>query len=115
MRIFSVCDERREEILQRRAACVAKIARQRDQLEAEFTRLRAPLRTFEIGLQVGAGLRRHATIISMVVVPLLALAGRRIAGGAGALMRLARKATRWWSLWKVGSSVVAGWGRSSRR
>jgi hypothetical protein len=115
VRILSVSDEHQEHILRRRAACVAKIARQRDQLEAEFMRLRAPLRTFEIGMQVGSGLRRHATVISMVLLPLLGLAGRRLASGAGALLRLGRKAPRWWSFWKVGSAVVAGWGKGRRR
>jgi len=115
VRILSVCDEQQKDILRRRAACVAKIARQRDQLEAEFARLRMPLRTFEIGMQVGSGLRRHATVISMVVLPLLALAGRRLASGAGALFRLTRKAARWWSFWRAGSAVVAGWGKGRRR
>lgn len=109
MRILNVYDERQQSILRRRAACVAKIARQRDQLEAEFERLRVPLQTFEIGLQVGAGLRQHATAITMIAVPLLALAGRRLAGGAGAIVRLARKAARWWSLWKVGATLASGW------
>ena len=115
MRILSVSDDHRESILRRRAACVAKIARQRDQLAVELTRLRGPLRTFEIGMQVGSGLRRHATVISMVALPILAFAGRRLTRGAGALMRLGRKATRWWSFWKVGSAVIAGWGRGRRR
>jgi hypothetical protein len=106
---LNVYDERQEAILRRRAACVAKIARQRNQLEAEFERLRVPLRTFEVGLQIGAGLRRHATAISMVAVPLLAVAGRRLAGGAGAIVRLARKAARWWSMWKVGATLASGW------
>lgn len=86
-----------------------KIARQRDRLEAEFGRLRVPLQTFELGLQLGAGLSRHATVISMVALPLVALAGRRLAGGARALVRLARKAARWWSVWKVGTTLASGW------
>jgi hypothetical protein len=106
---LNVYDERQEAILRRRAACVAKIARQRDQLEAEFERLRVPLQTFEVGLQIGVSLRRHATAITMIAVPLLALAGRRLAGGAGAIVRLARKAGRWWSVWKVGAALTSGW------
>jgi hypothetical protein len=106
---LNVYDERQEAILRRRAACAVKIARQRDQLEAEFERLRVPLRTFEVGLRIGAGLRRHATAITMVAVPLLALMGRRLAGGAGVIVRLARKAARWWPMWKVGVTLASRW------
>ena len=117
MRILNVYGERQEEILRRRVACVGKIARQRDRLGAELERWHAPLHTFEMGLQVGAGLRKHATLISMVVMPLVALAGRRLAGSTGTLIRLARKAARWWSLWKAGTTVATGWqkGRFRRR
>lgn len=116
MRILNVCDERQEAIFRRRAACVAKIAEQRDHIAVEFERLRVPLRTFEAGLRVGAVLRRNAGVISMLGVPLLALAGRRLAGGASALIRMGKKGARWWSLWKVGKSLTAAiWTRRQRR
>ena len=107
--MFNVYDDRRSVIAARRAACVARIARQRDQVEEEFGRLRAPLRAVDAAVRLASRVREHSGVISMVAVPLLLLARRRLARGTVETARVAPKLARWWTLWKFGAGLVSGW------
>ena len=65
------------------------------------------MHVFDAAQSAGALLREHGPAIAMVLAPVLYLARRPLIGGVGLAARLAKKATRWWSLWKLGSKVVS--------
>lgn len=54
----------------------------------------------------GTGMLEHAPIIAMALAPVLFFLRRPLIGGIGSAVRLARKAARWWTLWKVGSKML---------
>lgn len=107
MGILNVCDERLADLELRKRALVSRIALQRIELQAGVERLRRPLHAFDTARAAGARLREHGPAIAMAVAPLLFLLRRPLFGGAGFAVRMVQRATRWWTLWKLGSKLFS--------
>ena len=107
MQILNVCGEQLADLELRKRALSSRIALQRLALEADFQRLRKPLRVFDAAKSFGAKVREHGPAIAMVLGPLLFLLRRPLFGGVGFAAGLVRKATRWWSLWKLGTRLFS--------
>jgi hypothetical protein len=104
---LNVCDERLAELELRKRMISSRIAVQRLQLEAGAQCLRRPFQAFDKAKSAGARLLEHGPAIALVAAPLLFLLRRPLMGGVGAAAALAKKATRWWTLWKLGSKVFS--------
>jgi hypothetical protein len=115
VRILNICDERFDELARRKKAISYRIAVQRAELEHEFGRLRRPLHAIDKARAAGAKLAEHGPAIAMMLAPVLFLFRRPLLGGVGFAARMARKATRWWTLWKLGSKMMSGMPGFSRR
>ena len=107
MRILNVCDERLAELELRKRILAGRIATQRLELEAACEGLRRPFDTFDRAKAAGKRVLEHGPAIALVLAPLLFLMRRPLIGGVGLAASLAKKATRWWSLWKLGSKIFS--------
>jgi hypothetical protein len=105
--ILNVCDERLAELTLRKRMLSSRIAAQRMELEEGFQCLRRPLHVLDKAKEVGARLREHGPAIAMALAPVLFLLRRPLGSGVGLAAGLVKKATRWWSLWKLGSKVFS--------
>jgi hypothetical protein len=104
---LNVCDERLAELELRKRMLSSRIAAQRLELEAGCEALRRPFELVDRAKAAGARVLEHGPAIALVLAPLLYLLRRPLIGGVGLAATLARKATRWWTLWKLGSKVFA--------
>jgi hypothetical protein len=104
---LNVCDERLAELELRKRMLAGRIAVQRLELEAACQGLRRPFAAFDRAKAAGARLLEHGPAIALMLAPLLYLLRRPLIGGVGFAATLARKATRWWTLWKLGSKIFA--------
>jgi hypothetical protein len=105
--ILNVCDEELADLQARKRLLSRRIAAQRNELSHGLEGLRRPLHAFDTAREVGARLREHGPAIAMVLAPLLFLLRRPLAGGVGIATRLIQRATRWWTLWKLGSKLFS--------
>ena len=107
MPILNVCDERLAELTLRKRVLSTRIAAQRLELEAACQGLRRPFEAFDRARAAGARMLEHGPAIALVLAPLLFLLRRPLIGGAGFAATLVKKATRWWTLWKLGSKIFS--------
>mgnify|MGYP003575600506 CR=1 FL=1 len=107
MRILNVCDERLTELGLQKRLLSGRIAAQRAELDVAMQCLRRPLHAFDKAIEVGGRLREHAPAIAVILAPVLFLLRRPLASGVGLAAGLVKRATRWWTLWKVGSKVFS--------
>ena len=107
MRILNISDERIAELELRKRLLSGRIAAQRAELDAASQCLRQPLRVLDKAKEAGAYLREHGPAIAMMLAPVLFLLRRPLTGGVGLAASLMKKATRWWTLWKLGSKVFS--------
>jgi hypothetical protein len=105
--ILNVCDERLAELALRKRMLSSRIALQRLELEGGLQGLRRPFEVFDRAKAAGARLLEHGPAIALVLAPLLFLLRRPLIGGVGVVASLAKKATRWWTLWKLGSKMFS--------
>jgi hypothetical protein len=105
---LNICDERLGELARRKRALSYRIAVQRGELELELERWRKPLQALDRARSAGARLMEHGPALAVVLAPLAFLLRRPLFGGIGLAVRAARKAARWWALWKMGSRMMAG-------
>jgi hypothetical protein len=113
--IFSICDEQLGELARRKKAISYRIAVQRAQLGEEMQRLRGPLESLDRAREAAARVIANLPVIVMVLAPVFLLLRRPLIGGIGGAVRLARKAARWWTLWKLGSRMISHVPGFSRR
>jgi hypothetical protein len=107
VRIFNVCDERLAELELRKRMLRGRITAERLELEAGCQVLRRPFAAFDRARAAGARMLEHGPAIALALAPLLYLLRRPLIGGVGVAATLAKKATRWWTLWKLGSKVFS--------
>jgi hypothetical protein len=107
VRILNVCDERLGELALRKRMLSSRIAVQRAELEMGLQGLRRPFQAFDRAKAAGARALEHGPAIALILAPLLFLLRRPLIGGVGFAATLVKKATRWWTLWKLGSKIFA--------
>jgi hypothetical protein len=112
---LNVCDERLADLEVRKRLLSGRIAAQREELSHGLQRLRRPLHVFDTARAAGAQLREHGPAIAMVLAPVLFLLRRPLMGATGFAARLAQRATRWWTLWKLGSKMFSAMPDLNRR
>lgn len=115
MRILNISDERIAELELRKRLLSGRIAAQRAELDAAAQCLRQPLHVVDKAKEAGAYLREHGPAIAMILAPVLFLLRRPLSSGAGMAAGLVKKATRWWTLWKVGSKVFSAMPHTRQR
>jgi hypothetical protein len=107
VRILNISDERIAELELRKRMLSGRIAAQRSELALSFECLRRPLHALDKVKEVGGRLREHGPAIALTLAPVLFLLRRPLVSGVGLAADLAKKAARWWTLWKFGSKVVS--------
>ena len=107
MRILNISDERLAELALRKRMLSSRIATQRLELEVACQGLRRPFEAFDRAKAAGARMLEHGPAIALVLAPLLFLLRRPLLGGVGFATALVKKATRWWTLWKLGSKIFS--------
>ena len=107
MRILNICDERLAELMLRKRMLSSQIAVERLELEGNLQVLRRPFAAFDRAKAAGGRVLEHGPAIALVLAPLLFFLRRPLIGGVGFAASLAKKATRWWTLWKLGSKVFS--------
>jgi len=105
--ILNVCDERLAELALHKRMLSGRIAAQRVELETAFECLRRPLGVLDKAREVGARLREHGPAIAMALAPALFLPRRPLTSGVRLAAGLVKKATRWWTMWKLGSKIFS--------
>jgi hypothetical protein len=100
-----------EELARRRERLVLQSAAQRVQLEKELQLWRKPLHYVDVARDVGGKVRKHGSLIVAVLGGLLLLSRGRLLTKAVVAAKLARQASRWWSLAKVALRLGATFAR----
>jgi len=115
VRILNVCDERLAELELRKRMLSNRISAQRLELEAGLQVLRRPFDAFDRAKAAGARMLEHGPAIALVLAPLLFLLRRPLLGSVGLAATLVKKATRWWTLWKLGSKIFSAMPHAHRQ
>jgi hypothetical protein len=100
-----------EQLARRRERLVLQSAAQRVQLEKELQLWRKPLHYFDVARAAGGKVREHASLIVIVLSGLLLLSRGSLLTKALVAARLARQASRWWSMAKVALRLGANFAR----